>query len=102
MLQTTWLTDVMSVGEVNDEGVPLDTTVNMRLSKVCGLAARQRVSLTMQVFNELTENEKDGLFKNSIQAYIQYLEELKQKGKKIAMKIISHTWRSYKSKLVKI
>jgi hypothetical protein len=51
---------------------------------------------------ELTKNEKDELFENSIQAYIQYPEELKQKGKKLAMKIISHAWRSYKSKLVKI
>jgi hypothetical protein len=50
----------------------------------------------------LTKNEKDELFENSIQPYAQYLEELKQKGKKIAMKIISHAWRSYKSKLVKI
>jgi hypothetical protein len=50
----------------------------------------------------LTKNEKDELFKNSIEAYVQYLGELKQKGKKVAMKIISHTWRSYKSKLVKI
>jgi hypothetical protein len=50
----------------------------------------------------LTENEKDGIFENSIQAYIQYPEELKQKEKKLAMKIISHSWRSYKSKLVKI
>jgi hypothetical protein len=44
----------------------------------------------------------DELFKNSIQAYGQYPEELKEKGKKLAMKIISHAWRSYKSKLVKI
>jgi hypothetical protein len=50
----------------------------------------------------LTKNEKDELFKKSIQAYVQYLKELKQKGKMVAMKIISHTWRSYKSKLVKI
>jgi hypothetical protein len=92
----------MSVGEVNDEGLPLDTRVNMRLLRVCGLAARQRVSLTRLGFDELTENEKDELFKNSIQAYIQYPKELKQKGKKLAMKIISHAWRSYKSKLVKI
>jgi hypothetical protein len=90
----TWLTDIMSVGEVNDEGVPLDTTVNTRLSRVCGLSVRLTVSLTIQRFDELTENEKDKLFKNSIQAYFQYLEELKQKGKKITMKIISHTWRS--------
>jgi hypothetical protein len=50
----------------------------------------------------LTKNEKDKLFENSIQAYVQYLKELKQKGKKLAMKIISHAWRTYKSKLVKI
>jgi hypothetical protein len=97
-----WPTDIMSVGEVNDEGVPLDTTVNMRLSRVCGLATRQRVSLILQGFNDLFENEKDELFKNSIQAYVQYLEEVKQKGKKVAMKITSHALRSYKSKLVKI
>jgi hypothetical protein len=97
-----WLTYVMSVGEVNDEGVSLDTTMNMRLSRVCGLAAWQTVSLTLQRFDELTENKKDELFKNSILAYVQYLEVLKQKGKKVAMKIISHAWRSYKRKLVKI
>jgi hypothetical protein len=50
----------------------------------------------------LTKNEKDELFENSIQAYVEYSEELKQKAKKLTMKIISHTWRSYKSKLVKI
>jgi hypothetical protein len=72
-----WPTDVMSVGEVNDEGLPLDMIVNTRLSRVCGQAAWQRVSLTMLGFNELTENEKVELFKNSIQAYVQYPEELK-------------------------
>jgi hypothetical protein len=97
-----WLTYVMSVGEVNDEGVSLDTTMNMRLSRVRGLAAWQRVSLTLQRFDELTENKKDELFEHSILAYVQYLEVLKQKGKKVAMKIISHAWRSYKRKLVKI
>jgi hypothetical protein len=74
----------------------------VRLSRVCGLAAWQRVSLTLQGFYDLTENEKDELFKNVIQAYVQYPEELKQNGKKIVMKIISHAWSSYKSKLVKL
>jgi hypothetical protein len=80
----------MSVGEVNDEGLPLNTRVNMRLFRVCGLPAQQRVSLTLQGFDELTKNEMDEFFENSIQAYVQYLKELKQKGKKLAMKIISH------------
>jgi hypothetical protein len=92
----------MSVGEDNDKGVPLDMTVNTRLSRVCSLATRQMVSLTMQGFDELTKNEKDKLFKNSIQAYIQCPEKLKQKGEKVVMKIISHACRSYKSKLMKI
>jgi hypothetical protein len=56
----------MIIGQVNDEGVPLDNEVNMKLSKVYGLAARQRVSLTLQGFNDLIKNEKDELFKNSI------------------------------------
>jgi hypothetical protein len=93
-----WPTDVMNVGQVNDEGVPLDKEVNTWLSRVYGLAARQKVSLTLQRFKDLTNNEKDELFKNSIQTYVQYLEEMKQKGKKIAMKIISHAWRTYKSR----
>jgi hypothetical protein len=41
----------------------LDTKVNMRLSRVFGLAVQQRVSLTLQGFDELTENEKGELFK---------------------------------------
>jgi hypothetical protein len=80
----------------------LDKEVNTRLSSVCGLASRQRESLTMQGFEDLTKNEKDVLFKNSIQAYVQYPEELKQKRKKVVMKIISHAWRTYKSRLVKL
>jgi hypothetical protein len=40
------------------------------LSRVCGLAARQRVSLTLLGFSELTENKKDEVFENFIQACI--------------------------------
>jgi L-lactate utilization protein LutC len=79
----------------------MDQVVNTRLSRVCGLATRQRVLLTLRGFKDLTENENDELLKNSIQAYVQYPEELKQKGKKVAMKVISHAWRTYKSRLVK-
>jgi hypothetical protein len=34
--------------------------------------------LILQGFDDLTKNEKDELFENSIQAYVQYPEELKQ------------------------
>jgi hypothetical protein len=42
-----WPTYINNVGQVNDEGVPLDKEINMKLSRVCGLAARQWVSLTL-------------------------------------------------------
>jgi hypothetical protein len=96
-----WPTVVKNVGQVNDEGIPLDKEINMRLSRICGLAARQRVPLTLERFNDLIKNDMDGLFKNSIQAYVQYPKELKQNGKNVAIKIISHAWRTYKSRLVK-
>jgi phage terminase small subunit len=79
----------------------MDKEINRRLFKVCGLAAWQRVSLTLERFNDLTTNDKDKLFENYIQANIEYLEELKHMGKKVAMKIISQAWRTYKSSLVK-
>jgi hypothetical protein len=38
--QIMWPTDVMNVGEVNEDGQPLDQHTLTRLSRVCGLAAR--------------------------------------------------------------
>jgi hypothetical protein len=95
-----WLIDVMNAGEVNEDGQPLDQRTLTRLSRVCGLAARQRMLLTLEKFKDLTEDEKNNLFANSIQQYVVYLEELKEKGKRAAMKGISHSWRGYKNRLV--
>jgi hypothetical protein len=70
------------------------------LSRVCGLAARQRVPLTLEKFEDLTEDEKNELFPNSIQRYIVYPEVLKEKGNRAAIKGISHLWKGYKNRLV--
>jgi hypothetical protein len=75
-----WPIDIKNVGQVNDECVPLDNEISTRLSRVCGLAARQRVSLTLERFDDLTKNVKEELFEYSIQTYVEYPEELKQKG----------------------
>jgi hypothetical protein len=90
----------MNAGEVNEDGQPLDQRTLTRLSRVCGLAARQRVPLTLEKFDDLIEDEKNELFVNSIQRYIVYPEELKEKGKRAAMRGISHSWRGYKNRLV--
>jgi hypothetical protein len=89
----------MNVGEVNEDGQALGQRTLTRLSRVCGLAARQRVPLTLEKFEDLAEDEKNKLFANSIQWYVVYPEELKEKGKRAAMKGISHSWRSYKNRL---
>jgi hypothetical protein len=77
--QTTWPTDVMNAGGVNEDMQPLDQRTLTRLSRVCGLAARQRVPLTLDNFEDLTEDEKNEFFVNSIQWYVVYPEELKEK-----------------------
>jgi hypothetical protein len=57
----------MNAGKVNEDGQPLDQRTLTRLSRVCGLAAQQRVPLTLEKFGDLTEDEKNDLFTNSIQ-----------------------------------
>jgi hypothetical protein len=57
----------MNAGKVNEDMQPLDQRTLMRLSRVCGLAARQMVPLTLEKFEDLTEDEKNELFANSIQ-----------------------------------
>jgi hypothetical protein len=60
-------TNVMNAGEVNEDGQPLDQCTLTTLSRVCGLAAWQRLLLTLKKFEDLTEDEKNELFANSIQ-----------------------------------
>jgi hypothetical protein len=57
----------MNASKVNEDGQPLDQHTLMRLSRVCGLAARQRVPLTPKKFEDLIEDEKNEIFVNSIQ-----------------------------------
>jgi hypothetical protein len=62
-----WLTDVMNASEANEDRQHLDQRMLMRLSRVSGLAARQRVPLTLEKFEDLIEDEKNELFVNSVQ-----------------------------------
>jgi hypothetical protein len=54
-------------GEVNEDRHLLDQRTLMRLSRVCGLTAWERVLLTLEKFEDLTDDEKNELFVNSIQ-----------------------------------
>jgi hypothetical protein len=96
--QTTWPSDVKICGRVNCETAPEDPSVIVRLGWVCGLAARQRVPLTLEHFDDLSWDDKKKIFTNDIQPYVEYPRELHDKATKHAMKIISKAWRSYKNK----
>jgi hypothetical protein len=48
----------MNADEVNEDEQPLDQCTLTRLSRVCGLAARQRVPLTLEKFEDMSEDEK--------------------------------------------
>jgi hypothetical protein len=65
--------DLQGADKVNNKSLPLDNKISMRLSRVCGLAAWQRVLLTLERLDDLTEYKKDELFENSIQSYVEYL-----------------------------
>ncbi|PVH64317.1 hypothetical protein PAHAL_2G236100 [Panicum hallii] len=99
--QTTWPSDVKSCGRLNSEAAPEDPSILVRLARVCGLTARQRVPLTLEHFDDLSWDDKKRIFKNNIQPYVEYPIELHDKATKHAMKIISKAWRSYKNKLLK-
>jgi hypothetical protein len=57
----------MNAGEVNEDEQPLDQRTLTKLSRLCGLVAWQRVPLTLEKFEDRTEDEKNELFANSIQ-----------------------------------
>jgi hypothetical protein len=96
--QTTWPSDVKSCGRVNSEAASEDPSVKVRLGRVCGLAARQRVPLTLERFDDLSWDDKKNIFANDIQPYVEYPRESHDKSTKHAMKMISKAWRSYKNK----
>ena len=86
----SWPTDVKVAGEVNNDGLPNDPTIRTRLSRVCGLTPQQRVWITLDNFDDQTEDNKKTLFDECVQAYVVHPEELKDKAMKLCMKMISH------------
>ena len=57
--ETKWPTDVLTVEEVNNEGIPMDKTTHTRFKRVCGLTGRHRVSINLPYFNNLTKEQRE-------------------------------------------
>ena len=56
--------------------------------------------MTLPKFNDLTVDQKNALFNDGVNTFLEYLEKMKAKACRAAMKMITKLWRSHKSKIV--
>jgi hypothetical protein len=71
-----------------------------RLQKLAGLIARERVPLTLPKFNGLTVDQKNALFNDGVNTFLEFPENIRARAFRAAMKMIAKLWRSHKSNLV--
>jgi hypothetical protein len=83
--------------EIDDDGVPTE-----KAADVVGfnLIAWERVPLTLPKFDDLTVDQKNALFNDGVNTFLEFPENMKAKACRAAMKMIAKLWRSHKSKLV--
>ena len=67
-----------------------------RLRKLTCRNARETVPLTILKFDDLTVAQKNILFNDGVNTFLEFLENMKVKGYMAAMKMISKLWRNYK------
>ena len=83
--------------EIKEDGVPVDEKVTIRFSKLAGLVARKRVSLLLPTIEALDSVEKEWLFEEHIQKYLEFQPHMKQVACKMAFKKVGKAWRSFRS-----
>jgi len=98
---TKWPLDKMTVTEIDDVGMPQDWKQKLRLRRLAGLIARQRLSLVMPSFSCLSLRQKWSLFDMYVMPWLQFQPEMKELVFKCAMKMIAKSWRMHKSNLVR-
>ena len=59
---TKWPEDKIVVTELTPAGMPKEKRVQIRMRRLAGLIARQRISLVMPSFNDLSGDDKRQLF----------------------------------------
>ena len=58
MTVTQWPEDTVVVTELTLAGMPTEKKAQIRMRKLAGLIARQRISLILPSFNDLSEEDK--------------------------------------------
>jgi len=90
----------MVVTKIDEVGLPTDKRHILRLRKLAGLIARQRLSLVMPKFNSLTKVDKWRLFDQYVTPFLEFPAQMKTAGFKQVMKRTAKSWRTHKSNLV--
>ncbi|TVU19977.1 hypothetical protein EJB05_36162, partial [Eragrostis curvula] len=98
---TQWPKDKMFVVDADEEGKPLDLEVSTRLSIIWGLCSRQKVPILLGSIDELSDDQREFIFKEVVQKYVEYPEHLKQIGYKYCIHKIGQLARRFKCDLVK-
>ena len=69
---TKWPVDKMVVTKIDEVGLPTERRHILRLRKLAGLIARQRLSLVMPKFNSLTKADKWSLFDQYVTPFLEF------------------------------
>ncbi|CAN6362508.1 unnamed protein product [Urochloa humidicola] len=96
---TKWPVDKMMVTEIDEGGMPKDRKQKLRLRRLCGLIARQRLSLVMPRFNCLDRKQKWLLFGKYVMLWLHFPVEMKDSAFKRVMKTTAKSWRTHRSNL---
>jgi hypothetical protein len=95
-----WPSDQIHVKELTEDGMPTKEVALRRMRKLASLIARERLKLTMPSFNQLDDEERDRLFDEYVQPKLKFDDHLRDTTCYMMMRMINHSWRTYKSDLV--
>jgi len=98
---TQWPGDTIDVTELTPDGMPIERKAHLRMRKLAGLIARQRISLVLPSFSDLSEEDKKLLFDECVHPFLVFSDELKVIAYKNMMQMIAKSWRTHKSDLVR-
>ena len=72
---TQWPDDKLYVMRLTLTGFPTEKRAQIRMRRLVGLIARQRISLVVPSFSSLSEQDKIIIFDECVQPWLEFLEE---------------------------
>jgi hypothetical protein len=95
-----WPTNKIVVTEISPDGMPTEVRARQRLRLLAGLIAREKLSLVMPSFKNLTDVDKWNLFDKQVLPHLVFPDNMKSEGFRAIIKVISKSWRTHKNRLV--